>query len=154
MKFIMKTQNFKNGAFAIMVLVFTLFITGCSGDDNKEAVNDSEIVGVWTKMKEEKRVGLAEWQDVTEDCDLDDTEEYKSNGDWAMYMGTITCGSRDAMYGTWSFRANETKVMFTYDEYEGEYEKTVEELSENKMILSHNTGDVQDTQYRITYIKK
>lgn len=150
----MKTLKFKNIASALLLTVVALFITGCSGDDNKEPVNNSKIVGVWTKTKEESKEGTAAWKETTEDCDLDDTEEFKADGDWALYPGTVTCGSASVINGSWSLRANDTKVVFTYDGFDDEFESTIVELTETKMVLTHSSGDVNDTQYRDTYVKK
>lgn len=150
----MKTLNIKNIASVVMLLVFTLFVTGCSGDDSKEPVKKSKIVGLWAKTKEETRVGSSAWHETTEDCDLDDIEEFEADGDWTLYPGTITCGTAAVISGDWSLRANDTKVVFTYDDFEGEFESTIVELTDSKMVLTHSAGDLDDTQYRDTYIKK
>lgn len=151
----MKKLNFKNIAIVVMLLVATFYVAGCSGDDdNKQTVKNSKIVGVWTKTKEESKEGTAAWKETTEDCDLDDTEEFKADGDWALYPGTVTCGSASVINGSWSLRANDTKVVFTYDGFDDEFESTILELTETKMVLTHSSGDVNDTQYRDTYVKK
>ncbi|PZR21116.1 MAG: hypothetical protein DI539_08970 [Flavobacterium psychrophilum] len=140
--------------FGMICLLFIVIpMVSCSDDDGKDSSGSSEIVGVWKKTKEETRQGSEAWEDVTEDCDLDDTEEYEADGDWALYPGTVTCGGAAVINGTWSFRANKTKVVYTYDGFEGEYESTVESLTANKLVLTHSSGDVEDTQYRDTYTK-
>lgn len=140
----------------IMCLLLTaVFLFSCSDDsDEKDTSGNSKITGVWKKTKEESRQGNAAWEDVTEDCDLDDTEEYEAGGDWALYPGTVTCGSANVITGSWVLKANGTKVVFSYDAFEGEFESTVEELTDTKMVLTHSAGDVDDTQYRDTYTKK
>jgi hypothetical protein len=140
----------------ICFLLTAVLFVSCSDDsdeDNNPSGN-SKIIGVWQKTKEETREGSAAWEDVTEDCDLDDTEEYEAGGDWALYPGTVTCGSAAVINGSWSLKANNTKVVYSYDAFEGEFESNIEELTDTKMVLTHSAGDVDDTQYRDTYIKK
>lgn len=147
------TRFLKFTCMVCLMLTVAPFVS-CSDDDSKDATGDSKIVGVWTKTKEEIREGNAAWQDVTEDCDLDDTEEYEANGDWALYPGTVTCGSAAVINGSWTLKANGTKVVYSYDDFEGEFESNIEELTDTKMVLTHSAGDVDNTQYRDTYIKE
>lgn len=140
----------------ICFLLIAVTIVSCSDDsDEKKSSGDPEIVGVWKKTKEESRQGSEAWEDVTEDCDLDDTEEYVSDGDWALYPGTVTCnGNANVINGSWELRANGTKVVYTYDGFQDEFESNIEELTATKMVLTHSAGDVDDTQYRDTYVKQ
>ncbi|MHA3788623.1 lipocalin family protein [Flavobacterium hauense] len=139
----------------ICFLLIAVAVVSCSDDsDEKDDTGNSEIVGVWKKTKEEARQGNEAWEDVTEDCDLDDTEEYEAGGDWTLYPGTVTCGSANVIKGSWELKANNTKVVYSYDEFEGEFESNIEELTNTKMVLTHSSGDIDDTQYRDTYVKK
>ena len=136
------------------MLLCTVSFFSCSDDDNESTNTQvSDIVGIWRTTKIEERTAANPWENVTEACDLDDTEEYSANGDWALYPGTVTCGSAAVMTGTWELRANNTKVVYTYDGASGEYESTVESLGSDTMVLTHSAGDLANTQYRTTYIK-
>ncbi|RDI06970.1 lipocalin family protein [Flavobacterium sp. AG291] len=137
-------------------LLTTILFVSCSDDSDEDdnSSDNSKIVGVWQKTKEETRQGSEAWEDVTEDCDLDDTEEYVSDGDWALYPGTVTCGSANVINGSWELRANGTKVVYTYDGFQDEFESNIEELTAAKMVLTHSAGDIDDTQYRDTYVKQ
>lgn len=136
-------------------LFIAVTIVSCSDDsDEKDSSGNSKIVGVWKKTKEETRQGNEAWEDVTEDCDLDNTEEYEADGDWALYPGTVTCGGNaNVINGSWELKANNTKVVYTYDGFQDEFESNIEELTDTKMMLTHSAGDLDDTQYRDTYIK-
>ncbi|MDV6170100.1 lipocalin family protein [Flavobacterium sp. DG1-102-2] len=147
------TRFLRSNAMICLLLGASLFVS-CQDDDSDKGGSGNSIVGVWQKTKEETRLGSGTWQAVTEDCDLDDTEEYKSDGSWTFYPGTVTCGSAAVLNGTWKLRANDTKVLFTYDGVDGAYESTLEELTDSKLVLTHSAGDVEDTQYRDTYKRK
>lgn len=141
----MKTLKF------LLILTFAAFIS-CSEDEENNT--KSEIVGTWQVTSYETRQGSGNWQDAGQACRLDDTEEYESNGQWTKYDGTNQCASGTGITtGTWKLEANDTKVVYTYDGVPGEYESTVELLSEGSLIVSFSTGDVANTQYRVTYVK-
>ena len=148
------TQILKfTGMICFLLIAVTVVSCQDDSDDDKNSSGDAEIVGVWKKTKEETRQGAEAWEDVTQDCDLDDTEEYVSGGDWALYPGTVTCGSANVINGSWELRANNTKVVYTYDGFQDEFESNIEQLTSAKMVLTHSAGDVEDTQYRDTYTK-
>ncbi|MFD2600917.1 lipocalin family protein [Flavobacterium suzhouense] len=153
----MKTiTRFLKFTWMMCFLLTTFLFVSCSDDSDEDdnSSDNSKIVGVWQKTKEETRQGSEAWEDVTEDCDLDDTEEYVSDGDWALYPGTVTCGSANVINGSWELRANGTKVVYTYDGFQDEFESNIEELTAAKMVLTHSAGDIDDTQYRDTYVKQ
>lgn len=153
----MKTiTRFLKFTYMMCFLLTTILFVSCSDDSDEDdnSSDNSKIVGVWQKTKEETRQGSEAWEDVTEDCDLDDTEEYVSDGDWALYPGTVTCGSANVINGSWELRANGTKVVYTYDGFQDEFESNIEELTAAKMVLTHSAGDIDDTQYRDTYVKQ
>src|SRR5690554_3153271 len=137
-----------------LALLASIVFISCekNTDDNTE---ESPIVGTWNVVNYESRIGNGDWSFIGEDCRLDDVEEYESNGRWAFYDGTNQCeAGTGIMAGTWKLKASNTKIVYTYDGYSGEYESTVEELTENSLILSWSTGDINNTQYRTTYKKK
>lgn len=142
----------RNSKLTLLVLVSLLFIA-CDKDTDDSAI--SPIIGTWEITNYETRIGNDSWKPVGEDCKLDDTEEYESNGRWTLYDGVNQCEAGTGItQGTWKLKASNTKIVYTYDGYSGEYESTVEELTENSLILSWSTGDINNTQYRTTYKKK
>ncbi len=117
---------------------------------------EEPIVGSWKVVSIESRVPGGSWApDADSACNLDNTEEYSPDGDWTLYEGTVHCGSDPIgiMTGTWRMAAGGTKVLKTYDDYVGEYESTVEQLTDTQMVLSHAAGDTAGTQFRTTFEK-
>jgi hypothetical protein len=133
-----------------LVLLFTS--QGCGGG----SAAMQNIMGTWKQTNSESRIGTAPWQvagDVA--CRADNTEEYASDGSWTLYDGTNQCGSGTGIVrGTWRLEAADTKVIYTYAQYSGEYEATIEQLTDRDLVLSHSTGDVAGTQTRSTYVKR
>lgn len=128
--------------------ILLILFSACKKD------NDKLIEGVWNKAKLESRVPNGVWSDSTLQCHLDDVVIFGEGGVWEFYDGTNHCHSGTGIIkGTWKFKAAGTKVIFTYDGYADEYESTVEELTESKLVLSHNAGDLNSTQFKTTYTR-
>jgi hypothetical protein len=144
-------KNFK--LFLGLTLITMLLTTSCSKDDDTSSSVQKNLQKSWTKDKVERRINDGAWQDITVSCNLDDIEEYQSNSDWTLFPGTNTCDSESVTTGSWSLRANDTKIIYTYDSFSGEYESTIETITENVLILTQNTGDLNNTQFRFTYSK-
>ncbi len=127
-----------------------LLVTSC-----KKEKDESPIVGSWQITKIETRITGQNWQNLGQPCRHDDVEEYQSNGKWTYYDGANQCEPGSGILrGTWKLAANDTKVVFTYEGASGEYDKNVESLTESSMVLLHNAGDLNNTQYRYTFTKK
>lgn len=134
-----------------IALSLVVILSSCSKDDD---TSSSKINGTWEVVSYETRQGNLEWEASSEICRLDDVEEYESNGDWTKYDGTNQCSAGTGITtGTWKLKANNTKIVYTYDDYSGEYESTVEQLTDNIMVISWSAGDLNNTQYRVTYSK-
>jgi hypothetical protein len=137
----------------LLYLLFILSVFSC--EKSKDPSSESPIVGTWKIVAYESRQNSSPtWSDAGEPCKLDDTEEYSANGNWVRYDGNYQCGgSTGVVRGRWALRASNTKVVYTYDDFAGEYESTVDELSASTLVLSWAAGDINGTQYRATYRK-
>ena len=136
----------------LFVLAAFFLFAGCRKEDQKP---ENHLLGTWQKTKLESKTATTNWKEMSQPCQLDDLEEYRPNGDWTLFDGANQCSaSTGIMRGTWRQEASNTKIVYTYDGYGGEYESTVEELSENKMVLVQSTGQLNGQQIRYTYQKK
>lgn len=134
-----------------ITMLLTLLLFGCGKEEDAQ----SPIIGTWQVVSYETRTGGGSWSPSPETCRLDDTEEYAASGRWTRYDGTDQCSAGTGILsGTWKLRASDTKIVYTYDGFGDEYESTVEELSATRLIISWSAGDVKNTQYRTTLIKK
>lgn len=133
----------------LVVLTVSAVFFGCKKKEERF------IEGTWKRTKIEMRLGTSSWEDITESCNLDDTEEYTESGNWSYYDGTNQCNSGTGiMTGTWEFAADNSKVIYTYTGISGEYESTIETIEKKKLVLTHSSGDLLGTQYKYTYEKK
>lgn len=139
--------------YLIVTLTLAFVATSCSKDDDSSSSTKNNLQTSWIKDKVETRTNDGAWQDITTSCNLDDVEEYESNSDWTLYPGTNLCNSESVTTGSWSLRANNTKIIYTYDGISGEYESSIETITENVLILTQNVGDLNNTQFRFTYSK-
>lgn len=135
------------------ILILILLLNSCSDKDEI-----SPIVGHWKIVNYEIRTTnpSTSWRSLGEACRFDDVEEFKANGKWISYDGTHQCpgGNGTGIYrGTWKLTANDTKVIFTYEGVPGEYESTIESLTNTTLVLSFATGSIDGRQNRITYTR-
>lgn len=138
--------------YNLINIFFILFLVSCS-DSTEEDL--PVIVGSWEVVNEEIKYPDSSWETSSEDCRFDNIEEFKPDGTHILYDGTYECGESGTAiaYGTWRLAANNSQVVFTYDGYAGEYPKTIEELDENTLILSWDTGATSGLQLRQTLLK-
>jgi hypothetical protein len=109
-------------------------------------------VGTWRQTAVEERIGGGPWLPADDACRLDNVEEFSSNGDWTLYDGTFSCGgSGGPARGEWRLEAGDTKLIFSYDGVGGEYESTIETLSDTTLVVSYSTGLTSGLQTRNTY---
>lgn len=133
----------------LICLFIILTITSCEKDEDI-----SPIVGTWRVTAYETRQGSGSWQSTGEACRLDDTEEYNANGRWAKYEGANQCVIGTGITrGTWRLTAANTRIVYTYDDYAGEYESTVEQLTSGSLIISWSAGNQAGTQFRVRFTK-
>jgi hypothetical protein len=146
----MKKSAKKNQYQTLLVVIClsTVLLPGCKKDEA------DLIEGTWHQVKIEQRTNANPWQDNALTCNLDDTETFEKDGKWTLYDGLNQCQPGTGIRtGTWRLTASDTKVIFTYTGVSGEYESTVETLTENNLVLSHSSGDQNNTQFRNTYTK-
>jgi hypothetical protein len=136
--------------FTLLSLV-VLFFAACKKDKKEE---QSPLIGSWKKVKIESKTSTTNWVTDNRTCYDDDVEEYSDGGAWASYDGTKQCSAGTGIIkGTWKLAVNNTKIIYTYQGYTGEYESTVETLTATSLVLTQSTGDVKNTQVRTTYQK-
>jgi len=102
------------------------------------------------------RTSGADWADIDDlPCRLDNTEEFGADGKWALYEGNTRCGQggTGVLRGQWRLEASDTKIIFTYDDYGGEYESTIEKLTETELVYTESTGATDGSQNRKSYTK-
>ena len=136
----------------LLLSIAVLFITGC---EKKSSDDDlSPLIASWKKIKIEARTSSTPWVIDNRTCYTDDIEEFDSKGGWTSYDGTNQCSAGTGIItGSWKFAVNETKIIFSYEGYTGEYESTIETLTENVLVLTQSAGDLNNTQIRTTYQK-
>lgn len=125
---------------------------GCSSDSDAAR----RLLGTWQQTNSESRVGANPWKPASDlACRSDNTEEYGEDDAWTLFDGTNQCGSGASIVrGTWRLAAADTKIVYTYERATGEYESTVESLTDTDLILTNSTGDLAGTQTRSTYRKR
>jgi hypothetical protein len=134
-----------------LTIIIALVTISCSKEEDSSSSVQKNLQTSWTKDKVERRINEGAWQDITATCNLDDIEEYQSNSDWTLFPGTNTCNAESVTTGSWTLRANDTKIIYTYDGFAGEYESSIETVTQNVLVLTQNTGDLNNTQFRFTY---
>ena len=136
----------------LMLLLSISILLGCK----KEPTAQELLTGTWLKTKEESKTNSSDWQQSSEACDLDDTEEFTADGKWALYLGNQLCSgqSGSVVRGSYLLDASDTKIIFTYTGISGEYESTIESISSNQLVLSFATGLSNGTVVRTTYTKR
>ena len=132
-----------------IALCFVFF--SCKKETDK---SPSLIEGTWYKVKIETRQGSDDFVIQNAACQLDDVEEYTADQKWTMYDGPNQCNAGTGITrGTWRLTAGNSKIIYTYDGYSGEYESTVQELTDSKLVVIFSAGDLNNTQYRYTFEK-
>ena len=137
--------------YGIFILGFVALLPSCKKEEQL-------IVGTWRIDKIEARYGgTGEWENEPGNCSVGAVEEYEKSGKYTYYPAPGNpCPGSSGMpsFGTYRFTASGTKLMFTYDDSWGEYDKSVESITKNTMILSHNTGLATGKEFRYTFSKQ
>lgn len=136
--------------YGFLILGFMQFLSSCKKEERM-------IVGTWRVNKIEKKTGNGVWEDDASDCNIGSVEEYDKSGTWTYYPAPGSpCSGSTGMpsYGSYRFTASNTKLMFTYDDTYGEYDKSVESITKTTMVLSHNAGTTDNLQFRYTFSKE
>lgn len=131
------------------------FLSSCSSDDDSTSYQSetaSKLIGSWKRTSIESNNGNG-WTDITQTCDLDDIEEFSNDGTYIYYPGTNTCNSSLVEYGTWRLAASDSRIVFTYDGYDGEYESSNVTINEGYLEITHSVGDTSNTQIKKKYSK-
>lgn len=127
--------------FLALSMAFT--VTSCNKDDDDNSTPSNNNPGgsnltkteMLTAKKWKMTALTVDGQDfyaLMDDCDKDDTHEFKTDGSYTYDEGATKCDPMDDQIisqSTWKFTDNETKI-----EYDGE-EATITELTETKMVL-------------------
>lgn len=128
-----------------LAVSMALAISSCKKDDdnNSTPANNNNSGGgsnlTKTEMLTAKKwkvvgltVGGSDFYALFDDCDKDDTHEFKTDGTYINDEGATKCDPMDDQIistDTWKFTDNETKI-----EYDGGT-ATIKELTETKMVL-------------------
>jgi hypothetical protein len=121
-----------------------------------EDFGGEQLVGSWQKTLVEYRLAESEseWNEDGNGCYKDDVEDYDSNGYWRLNGGANQCTlGMGILTGSWAWKEKGKRIIFTYQDYPGEYDRVVEFLQENRLVLSHIAGDVEQVEYRTSYVK-
>lgn len=133
--------------YLFLLLFFSgLMFTSCSKEEHA-------IVGSWKVIAYETRSNTSpNWEASSETCRLDDTEQYDADGRWTRYDGTNQCSAGTGILkGTYTIQANNTKIIYQYDDFEGEYESTIESLTNDEFVISWSAGTTDNLQFRATF---
>jgi hypothetical protein len=143
-----------------VALLAMIIVGGCGDPGSEETGSKSPIVGTWLRVQSETRVGTDAWaEDKDSACLSDDTEVYGADGTFEAHSGTMRCSAgtttdTGVIRGTWRLTANDTKIIYTYQGFKGEYDATLESLDATQMIRSWSTLDTAGTQMRVTFEKQ
>jgi hypothetical protein len=133
-----------------IIFISSMLLFSCV-DSEKD---NPEIVGTWKVINYESKTQtpLTDWY-TADECRFDNLEEFLGDGTWTQYDGTLKCGTNSGglTKGTWRLAANNQKVIFAYEGFSGEYERTIEQLNETTLILSFASGTLNGLQNRVTY---
>ncbi len=140
---------------SLCLLLCILSSASCEKDPEPEQDPKKLIIGTWQRTSLEY-ANNGVWREVTQPCNLDDTEVYNADGKWVYSPGTDLCTGQTSKgaTGTYRFVESDTKIIFTYTHASGEYTRTIEVLDAQNMILTHEFNDVNNTLVRTTYLKR
>jgi len=132
---------------SFLMTLIVLSILSCGKDD---AVSKTEMLtqSEWNLVASSLTADGVEvpGSSAIEDCDLDDTYKFKTDGSYIQDMGTILCYEDDEPWtGTWTFKNNETEFMLDEDE---EDIFKIETLTKSVFVVSFESVDPDDN---ITY---
>ena len=137
-----------------------MIVSGCSDGAAGSSGSTSPVVGTWGRVKSETRVGTDAWaDDKNSACLADEMEVYHADGTFESHSGTIRCSAGTTvdtgiLRGTWRLTANDTKIVYTYVGFKGEYDATIERLEGTQMTRNWSTLDTKNTQMRVTFAKQ
>ena len=147
-------QNFTK-FLSLFLLLGVLSSASCEKELEEPDGPEKLIPGRWLRSKIEYSTDGTTWSLSSNSCQLDDIEEYTSDGKWLFSGGSDICSSSTGTpTGTYRLAEEGTKIIFIYSHTPGEYEKNIELLDQNTMILNHNIRDINNTQARTTYLRQ
>lgn len=141
----------------IFVFILALVFISCSEDpvENNYSETEQKLIGSWEVIKYEESLDGINWSDDPNNyCVIDDVWEFTENNVMNYYDGAVLCNNSSGTQiekGTWKLTANETKIIFTYDGHPGEYESTIESLTETELVLVNAVGDIYGTISKKTF---
>ena len=151
----------------LFVLLAALAIIACKKDE----LSKTELLtkGPWTQTAEKYNppvpvqigdsitfttVYVADFFEILYDCAKDDQLSFQANGLYKWETGPTVCdnngngvSTESTVYdqGSWVFNTSETKITLSDGYYS--YDYTIEELTENKLVLSSSLMDTADNEY-------
>ncbi len=138
--------------FYFLALAALLLFSGCRKESPQPT---NKLIGSWLRVKVEYKDAENIWQDVHLPCLTADTEEYRANGVWFVAIGDSPCGpGTDTHEGKWRLEADGTKIIYSNNAASGEFEATVEVLTDNQLVLIRNVNSAGPQQHRTTYQRK
>ena len=117
---------------------------------------EPQLNGTWDYLRTDSRRGSAEWQDVTEDCERDDTVEFLADDEFSFNMNSAKCGSstKSAYTGYYYFDDDFEEITMVYDDLDGSYRSTVQYLDSDDFVYTWFAGDTANTEYRSVLKKR
>ncbi|MBN9295100.1 MAG: hypothetical protein J0G96_14070 [Flavobacteriia bacterium] len=109
-----------------------------------------QFFGEWLVLKKEQQDANGDWQDITKECEKDDSEAFRNMGKWYYFPGSLRCSNTDKeAVGSWNYESSEKRLVFANSANINTSEAIVESIDDNGMVLNMNIADTM--KMRITY---
>lgn len=112
-----------------------------------------QFFGEWLVLKKEMKNAAGEWDDITQECDKDDSEAYRNMGEWYYNPGNVTCTEGELpTIGKWNYDADNKRIVYANSANINSSEAYVISIDGDGMVLEINSAGVPNPM-RITYQK-
>lgn len=126
----------KNIPFLAIIASCTVFFAACKKDKSPEELLTG--ASCWKQVKSESRATTNDaWtEDTIDACSADDCTSFKSGGTYSLDEGATKCDPADPQTVSGTFTLSEDGTTLTITQDGLTLPAIVEELTENKMVLT------------------
>jgi len=147
-----KSINF----LSLIVMLCFLSSASCEKEPVEPDGPDKLIVGTWVRTQFEflnaKTNGV--WVLWSIPCEMDDTEEFTSDGKWIYNAGANLCSGQTIVTGGGTYRLEDNGAKVILIGRNGETPKDIETIDDQSLVLIHDMKDVDNSQIRTTYVRR
>lgn len=132
--------------YFFIALAFSLF--ACNKLNEKR-----QFFGEWVVVKKERINENDAAEDITQECDKDDSETYRNMGEWYFDPGNEKCNEAELpIIGKWNYDSDNNRLVYSNNANINNAEARVQVITGDSMVLDLRTAGVEDI-IRITYAK-